>query len=227
MNKEIDAYLKLVNEFKKNGFSLFLVGGTVRDFLLNKELTDMDAVTDATPNEMKAFLQDADFTFSRMGSVRAKYDGVKFDITTFRKEKSYKDSRHPTEVVFVKSPKSDVERRDFTINAMYMDENFFVLDFYNGKEDLTNKILRMVGNPDRRIQEDPLRIIRAIRFAIDLELEIEPKLEKAILKNIGLLQKLNKDKILQDLKKIKSNNEERKSKYFVKFGINEFLNVVE
>ena len=139
MNKEIDAYLKLVNEFKKNGFSLFLVGGTVRDFLLNKELTDMDAVTDATPNEMKAFLQDADFTFSRMGSVRAKYDGVKFDITTLRKENSYKDSRHPSNVIFVKDLKIDVIRRDFSINGMYMDDKMVVYDYVNGQEDLKDK----------------------------------------------------------------------------------------
>lgn len=212
-------FINLVNLFESHNHSLYLVGGTVRDYLLNKPLEDMDAVTTATPEEMKEFLKDADYTFSRMGSVRYKSRGIKFDITTLREENNYKDSRHPTSVKFVKDLKIDVKRRDFTINGMYLDKNLEVIDFVNGKADLSAKLIRMIGEPDTRLFEDPLRIIRAIRFALDLDFEIEKSLEESILKNIELLKKLNKDKIKQDLAKIKSKNEERKNELFNKFGI--------
>lgn len=227
MDSKAVAFQELVKIFKDNGYSLYLVGGTVRDFLLGKPFDDMDAVTDATPDEMKTFIPDADFTFSKMGSIRYKYNSIKFDITTLREEKSYKDSRHPSSIKFVKDLKIDVIRRDFSINGMYMDEHFIVYDYVNGREDLNNGIIKMIGNPTKRITEDPLRIIRAIRFAIDFDFSIDSKLEKAIFANIDLLKKLNIEKIKQDIKKIHSNDEEKKNYYFNKFGLSEILNVVE
>ena len=100
MNVKSDAFIELSKVFSDHGYRLYLVGGTVRDLLLGLPLTDMDAVTDATPDEMKGFLE-GDFTFAKMGSFKVKYHDVKFDITTLRKEKGYKDHRHPGEVVFV------------------------------------------------------------------------------------------------------------------------------
>ena len=184
----------------------------------------MDAVTDATPEEMKSFLIKADYTFAKMGSIKYKNEnGVKFDITTLRLETGYKDSRHPSHVQFVKNPKIDVNRRDFTINGLYLNKNLDVIDYVNGVKDIDSKIIRMIGNPDVRLKEDPLRIIRAIRFAIDLDFEIDEELEKSIINNVKLLEKLNIDKIKQDLAKIKSNNIERKNYLLDKFGITKIL----
>ena len=227
MSLELKEFQRLVSIFKQHGYILYLVGGTVRDLLLGLTLTDMDCVTDATPEEMKTFLPGADFTFAKMGSIRCKDEGVKFDITTLRKESGYKDSRHPSEVIFVKDLKEDVKRRDFTINAMYMDERMVLVDYVNGEKDLNKKIIRMVGDPEKRLKEDPLRIIRAIRFALQLNFEIDKKLEKAMLKNIELLKLLKKEKIIQDLNKLTNFDANRKKELFDKFGITKFITVVE
>lgn len=227
MSLELKEFQRLVSIFKQHGYILYLVGGTVRDLLLGLTLTDMDCVTDATPEEMKTFLPGADFTFAKMGSIRCKDEGVKFDITTLRKESGYKDSRHPSEVIFVKDLKEDVKRRDFTINAMYMDEHMVLVDYVNGEKDLNKKIIRMVGDPEKRLKEDPLRIIRAIRFALQLNFEIDKKLEKAMLKNLELLKLLKKEKIIQDLNKLTKFDANRKKELFDKFGITKFITVVE
>ena len=228
MDKNLQEFKKLHDIFKTNGFSLYLVGGTVRDYLCQKELLDMDAVTDAKPETLKLFLPDADFTFSRFGSVSYKTSsGLKFDITTMRKEKAYVDSRHPGYIKFVNKLRTDVKRRDFTINALYLDYNLKVIDFVGGQKDLQNRILRMIGKPDKRLKEDPLRIIRALRFVIDYDLVMDKKLDKSIRKNIDLLNKLNPTKIEQDIKKIKNQNQDQIIKVFDNYGIKQYLEVVE
>ena len=206
MNHKIELYQSLADLFKSHGFDLYLVGGTVRDYLLGIELTDMDLVTDATPKEMKEFL-NADYTFEKYGSVKYVYDGVKFDITTLRVESDYSDSRHPLKVCFTKSLKEDVFRRDLTINALYMDKDLNVIDFVGGQADLKNKIINMIGDPDKRISEDPLRIIRAIRFELEFDFSLEKSLEDSIKRNIYLLAKLNRDKVAQEIKKSSHQNE--------------------
>ena len=209
MNK-IKAFQQLADLFKSHGFNLYLVGGTVRDYLLDKELDDMDAVTDAKPNEVIAFLNNIDTSFAHLGSLKYKNEnGLKFDITTLREESGYIDSRHPSKIIFVKDLKIDYLRRDFTINALYMDENERVIDFYNGEYDLKNHIIRMIGDPDIRIKEDPLRIIRAIRFKITLDFEIEESLLESIKRNKELLKNINKEKIEQDIKKCSNPNKLR------------------
>ena len=192
--------------FKENGYSLYLVGGTVRDFLLGLELNDYDVVTNATPKDMETFLENANYTFAKYGSVKLHYQNIKFDITTLRKEEGYLDSRHPNKIVFCDSLEDDSKRRDFTINALYMDEKERVIDFYNGKDDLKNHIIRMIGDIDKRIKEDPLRIIRAARFKISLDFELDNSLLKAMIKNKDLLKKVNKEKIEQDIKKCSNPN---------------------
>ena len=200
MDHKIELYQSLAVLFKSHGYELYLVGGTVRDYLLNIPLTDMDLVTEATPSEMKEFLK-ADYTFEKYGSVKCLYEGVKFDVTTLRVESDYLDSRHPLKVCFTKSLKEDVFRRDLTINALYMDKDLKVIDLVGGELDLKNKIINMIGNPDKRISEDPLRIVRAIRFELEYNFSIEKKLEESIKRNIILLNKLNKDKLVQEIKK--------------------------
>ena len=202
MNK-IKEFQQLGNIFKSHGYNLYLVGGTVRDYLLGKELTDMDAVTDATPIEVVAFLANVDTTFAQLGSLKYKTpDGIKFDITTLREESAYLDSRHPSQITFVKDLAIDYKRRDFTINAMYMDSNLNIIDYCNGQKDLANRILRMVGDPDKRLKEDPLRILRAIRFYLVFNLEFDKKLKEAMTDRFYLLNNITDAKIRQELDKI-------------------------
>lgn len=197
----IEAFDFLKDVFSKNGFHLYVVGGTVRDFLLGKEITDLDFVTDATPEEEMKFIPEADFTFKKFGAVRYPYKGKHIDITTLRQEGEYNDSRHPSKVTFVKDPKLDYVRRDFTINAMYLDEEYKVIDFSSGQEDLKKKLIRFIGDPVKRIEEDPLRIARAERFAKTLGFEIEEKTLQAIKDKRDLLEKLNPEKLKEEERK--------------------------
>ena len=227
MDEKLLDYLSLNKLFEENGFSLYLVGGTVRDYLLNLPLDDMDVVTDATPEDIKKFLPDASFTFARYGSVSYKTNKkVKFDITTLREEKGYEDGRHPDKIHFVKDLSIDVKRRDFTVNALYMNSKLEVIDYVDGEKDLSNHTLKMVGNPDLRIKEDPLRIIRALRFSIDYKLSIDKELDLAIRNNISLLEKLNIEKIHQDIRKIKNKDQEVINKLFEDYNIKHLLDVI-
>ena len=199
MNKEI--FTKLAKLFNDNGYRLFMIGGTTRDYLLNKEVYDYDFVSDATPEEMSKFLLDANYHFAKFGSVRTKVDGIHVDITTLRVEGEYLDSRHPSKIEYVKEIEKDYVRRDFTINAIYMDENFKIIDPSNGTKDLKKGIIRFIGDPTKRIKEDPLRILRAERFAKKLNFVIEPKSLEAIENNRQLLVKINPDKIKEEERK--------------------------
>jgi tRNA nucleotidyltransferase (CCA-adding enzyme) len=135
--------------YRAAGYSLYIVGGTARDLLLGRDFSDRDYVTDATPEEEKAFLKDANYAFERFGSVKMTYEGQEIDVTTLRKEEDYQDFRHPGKVIFVKTPKRIIRRRDFTINALYLTSDYSVLDYCGGLADLKNKIIRFIGDPAR------------------------------------------------------------------------------
>ena len=230
MDKNLVLFIELAKEFNKHGYELYLVGGTVRDYLLKEPLTDMDAVSEATPEEILAFLPNVDATFKRFGSLKYKTcDGLKFDITTLRKESSYEDGRHPNKVIFVKDLKEDYLRRDFTVNALYMNKDLKVIDYCNGQEDLKNNILRMVGNPDIRIKEDPLRILRAIRFHLMHHLKIEESLLKAMHDNFDLLRNITDAKIRSELNKIDDSVVDQKEKMdiFAQFDIANLVGVIK
>lgn len=201
IDPKIKTYKSLAELFRNNGFLLYMVGGTVRDYLLEKELTDMDLVTNATPSEMKIFLTNADYTFEKYGSVKLVFEGVKFDITTLRKECGYSDYRHPNEIIFTNKIEEDVLRRDITINALYMDESLKVIDLVDGVNDLRNHLIKMVGDPFIRIKEDPLRILRIYRFKVETGFGFDKNLTNSIKENKDLVNKLNKDKIKQEINK--------------------------
>ena len=159
---EIFNYLS--NTFILNGFSLFMIGSSSRDYLLNKEISDYDFVTDATPTEIEKFL-NVDSTFKKFGVVKLKYMRKHIDIATLRMENDYIDNRHPSKITFVKDIFLDYKRRDFTINCIYIDYKYNVIDPTNmGVKDLKNKILRFIKPIEISIAEDPLRILRAFRF---------------------------------------------------------------
>lgn len=199
----LNIFKSLAKLFKENGFSLFMIGGTSRDYLLNLEVYDYDFVSDATPEDMKKFLPDANYHFEKYGSVKVKIDGVHVDITTFRKEEGYLDYRHPSKITYVKSIDEDYVRRDFTINAIYINKDMKVIDPSGGLVDLKNKTIRFIGDPETRIKEDPLRILRAERFKEKLNFKIEEKSLLAINKYRYLLDKLNPDKIKEEQRKLK------------------------
>ena len=230
MDNRLSAFISLAELFESHGYKLYLVGGTVRDYLLGLTLNDMDAVTDATPIEVVKFLPDADTTFAHLGSLKYKDNsGVKFDITTLREESGYLDSRHPSQVNFVKDPKDDYKRRDFTVNAMYMDKDLKVIDYCGGQKDLENRILRMVGSPDQRLKEDPLRILRAIRFHLMYNLKIDDALMEAMRDRFYLLKNLNDAKIEMEMSKIDltKSTREQKEEIFSQFDIANLHGVIK
>lgn len=204
MDIKIKSFIKLVELFESHGYHLYLVGGSVRDYLLNLPLADMDVVTDATPKDEKTFLPNADYTFEKYGSIKYQFEGIKFDITTLRKETGYSDSRHPSKVEYTDKLDEDVNRRDITINALYMTKELKIVDLIGGLHDLEHKLIKIIGNPDVRFKEDPLRIIRLLRFKVDLNFEIETKTLESIKKHISYIYLLNKDKVHQEIKKCRN-----------------------
>lgn len=198
MNEVFDYFKKI---FNNNGFRLFMIGSSSRDYLLGKKILDYDFVTDATPEDTKKFLK-CDHTFERYGSLKVKYNGYNVDIVTFRIEGSYKDYRHPSFIKFVKSIEEDYVRRDFTINSIYIDENYNILDPTNlGVSDLKNRILRLIGDKEQRLEEDPLRIIRGERFLKEYGLEYDEETKKAFDNKRYLIKKLNKSKVVEEISK--------------------------
>ncbi|MGM9873800.1 MAG: CCA tRNA nucleotidyltransferase [Bacilli bacterium] len=227
MIKNINSYLSLSTLFSKKGFHLYLVGGSVRDILLHKEVIDFDVATDANPEEVISVLDSLNYndSFKKYGVIKLKYQSCSFDIASFRKEKSYKDYRHPKKIQFVKKMKIDYKRRDFTLNALYMDDKLKIYDFTNGQKDIENKIIRMVGCPIKRIKEDPLRIFRAIRFSVMFDFSIEKKLDKVLKKYSYLVSNLNKEKIKQESKKVDKNLFDNYKKLLCKYNINKYIDI--
>lgn len=216
--KELNAKFKLI------GCNIYAVGGSVRDFILKKDLTDFDFATDASPNETKSILERYDDTFSQYGVIIYRYENKKLEITSFRKENLYLDSRHPQKIEFVKDMQIDYKRRDFTINALYMNDTGKIYDFCDGLNDLHNKIIRVIGDIDTRMKEDPLRILRALRFMMTLDFTLDKNLEKYIYEHTYLLNKLNVDKVKQEIRKMKKIDEEKTKAILEKFHINMFNN---
>lgn len=168
----------LIHILQSHGYSAYVVGGCVRDSILNKEPHDWDICTSATPDEMLEIFKDKKIieTGLQHGTVTVVVDGEPYEITTYRIDGDYSDNRRPDSVTFTNDLVKDLSRRDFTINAMaYNDENGLI-DPFNGLEDIEDKVIRCVGNPKDRFNEDALRILRAIRFACQLDFSIHPSI---------------------------------------------------
>jgi tRNA nucleotidyltransferase/poly(A) polymerase len=161
------------------------------------------------------------FHYANYVNVKLKIDSFSVDITTLREEAGYKDLRHPQSISFIKEISRDYLRRDFTINALYIDEKLQVYDFCGGQEDLKNRIIRMIGEPNLRLQEDPLRILRALRFKLKLGFEFEPSLERAIVNNIDMLDYIKPAKINEELAKIRVIDEPAATRLLMSYGIRE------
>lgn len=215
----LQTYFDVVPLFAAEGFRLYLVGGAVRDYLLGRSPEDFDFATDATPEEMVEFLPKARVTFAKFGNVQFEFNHRLFDITTLRKEDRYLDFRHPGEVHFVHEIEEDYLRRDFTINALYLSEDMKIHDFCDGMEDLDRGLIRMIGDPLKRLKEDPLRILRALRLIITYGFSLEENLEVAIKELAPLVSKLTPAKVNVEISKMNEINPELTAKLLHDFGL--------
>ena len=203
-----EAIKNIFSIFKKNGFEIYLVGGAVRDFLIGKKPKNFDFTTNATPEKIQSLFPNS-FYNNTYGTVSipleiedlSSLQKTIVEITPFRKEEDYTDFRHPEKIEWAKTLEQDLARRDFTINAIVYDGKK-IIDPYHGQKDLKEKIVRCVGNPDKRFTEDALRLLRAIRFASQLGFLIEEKTRKAIEKNSQLITKISWERIRDEFLKI-------------------------
>ncbi|MCX6795650.1 MAG: HD domain-containing protein [Candidatus Falkowbacteria bacterium] len=223
--------LELLQKLEKKGFEAYIVGGCVRDFLLGREPQDWDLTTNATPEEILAVFPEGKYE-NQFGTVLLPLRKLPdnsgkgelidvIEITTYRSEQGYSDRRHPDEVLFETEIDKDLERRDFTINALALrlavkgqelkahrelleidDKSYELVDLFRGRRDLKDKIIRAVGEPTERFKEDALRMMRAIRFSSQLGFEIEAKTQRAILKLAGAVKFVSKERVRDELVKI-------------------------
>ncbi|MCJ7805421.1 HD domain-containing protein [Patescibacteria group bacterium] len=198
-----DYVLDILKKLEGADFEAYIVGGAVRDILMGKEVYDWDFTTNATPEQiLKVFPEGFyDNTFGTVGISHPSSPNP-YEITTFRKEFGYSDSRRPDKIEWGKTLKDDVARRDFTINAMALTAKSELIDYYEGQKDLKRKIIRAVGNPDERFSEDALRMMRAIRIAAELGFTIEEKTLEAIKKNAALINRIAKERVKEELFKL-------------------------
>lgn len=195
---------EILEKFDKAGYEIYIVGGAVRDILMGRITNDWDFTTNATPDQIVKVIPGGLYN-NQFGTVFTDNPDDKnrpHEITTFRTEEGYEDFRHPTKIVWGKSLEEDLARRDFTINALAFDKNLKVIDPYNGQEDINNKLVRAVGDPNERFSEDALRMMRAVRIAAELGFKIEAKTFEAIKKNAPLINKIAKERVKDELFKL-------------------------
>lgn len=202
-----EIIIEILKKFEVNGFKAYVVGGYVRDYLMKKESFDVDICTDALPNDIKKILNLTE-NASIYGSISFKIENYNFDITTFRKEIKYLN-RKPTEIEFIEDLNTDILRRDFTINSICIDKDNNIIDYLDGIKDIKNKTIRLIGT-DKKLREDPLRILRAIRFATILDFDIETNLHKAILEYKNFVSKIPLSRVKFEIDKILSNKNYKK-----------------
>ena len=184
-------------------FQAFLVGGCVRDILLERDPADYDVASNATPDEVLKLFPEGLAVGAQFGVILVPGDGIKVEVATFRSDVGYSDGRHPDRVVYANSPEEDVKRRDFTINGLLMrHDTGEILDFVDGQADLHAGIIRAIGRPDRRFAEDKLRMLRAVRFAARFGYEIEPETFKAIRKHAREIKQVSRERIREELTKL-------------------------
>lgn len=187
-----------------NGHKAYIVGGCVRDLICGKEPHDYDITTSALPQETQTIFNKTVATGLKHGTVTVITNGEAIEVTTFRTEGVYNDSRHPENVNFVHDVKEDLSRRDFTVNAMCYNHQEGLIDLFGGKNDINSKILKAVGNAETRFSEDALRILRLFRFAATLNFTIDKQTFDAAIKHAPLLKNISAERIFTELQKTAS-----------------------
>lgn len=220
----LEVALKLLKEITSHSYQAYIVGGFVRDYLLGIESNDIDITTNATPKQIKEIFVESCLPNEDYGSVTVILRGIRFEITTFRKETDYINNRKPSKIQYIDTLYEDLIRRDFIINTLCMNEDGELLDFLGGKEDLQNRIIRTVGNAVDRFTEDSLRILRAIRFATILDFQIDEDVKNAILDTKYLLVNLSYYRKKEELDKIfTSTNYKNGIKLLLELGLDQEL----
>lgn len=201
MDKDV---FDLLEKLDNHGYKSYIVGGCLRDILLGIRPNDFDITTNARPSQVKeVFREYKIFDYGiKYGTITVEYRDRLYEITTFRSEGTYSDNRRPDRVLFLDSIDDDLARRDFTINAMAMDKSYNIYDPFNGIRDLKNKIIRACGDANKRIEEDALRILRAIRFATRFKFYLDEELFDAISLNRNLLKNIARERIFSEICKI-------------------------
>ena len=213
--------LNLCRTLKQHGKRSWVVGGSVRDLLLGRDVHDFDICTDALPDDVCKIFPKVIPTGISHGTVTVVQKGEHYEVTTLRGETTYSDGRHPDSVTFIDDIKADLARRDFTVNAIAFDalENRLV-DPFDGQKDLDNKIIRAVGQAQHRFEEDGLRVLRAARFCATLEMTIDPDTESAISRTLDTYRKVSPERIRDEwLKAMKANQPSKAFDVMLRTGI--------
>ena len=194
--------LMIINNLQLHGYEAFAVGGCVRDSILARRPEDWDITTSAKPEEIKKLFRKTVDTGIEHGTVTVLLGKDSFEVTTYRIDGAYEDSRHPKEVKFTNRLEEDLRRRDFTINAMAYNDEVRLVDVFGGMQDLNHHRIRCVGDPEERFSEDALRILRAVRFSAQLNFPIEPNTARAVKKLAPTLKKISAERIRTELVKL-------------------------
>lgn len=192
----------IINTLNEKGFEAYIVGGCVRDTLLLTSPKDWDITTSATPQEAKALFDRTFDTGIQHGTITVVLHKVNYEVTTYRIDGDYKDCRHPVDVLFTQILEKDLARRDFTMNAIAYHPQLGYQDPFQGQADIQNRLIRGVGNPGCRFQEDGLRMLRCLRFAAQLGFDVEEETYHALCANIHLIQKISAERIRIELEKL-------------------------
>ena len=192
----------ILRTLQAHGHEAYIVGGCVRDAILMKSPSDWDITTSALPREVKALFNRTIDTGLKHGTVTIMDGKEGFEVTTFRIDGEYEDYRRPKEVVFTRNLKEDLMRRDFTINAMAYSEETGLVDLFGGMEDLNRRVIRCVGNPEERFQEDALRMLRAVRFSAQLDFQVDPATRAAISRLHELIRNVSAERIQMEMLKL-------------------------
>jgi tRNA nucleotidyltransferase/poly(A) polymerase len=198
------SHLKVMHTLENRGFEAFLVGGCVRDRLLQRQSKDYDVTTDATPDQIRAIFPHTIPVGAKFGVVVVVMDGVQTEVATYRADGAYTDGRRPDEVTYSKTAKDDVVRRDFTMNGLLMNSLGEITDYVGGEGDINMGVIRSIGDPNARFAEDALRMMRAVRFAAQLSFDIEIRTFEAIGANARLLSVISRERIAMELFKMLS-----------------------
>ena len=201
----------LLEQLEHHGYQAYYVGGCVRDYIMERPIHDIDITTSATPDEVEALFEKTIPVGKEHGTINVVDQGENYEITTFRAEAEYTDHRRPSEVYFVRELYEDVKRRDFTMNALAMDTDYQLHDYFNGRADIHHKLIRTVGEAQERFDEDALRILRGLRFQAQLGFDIEQATYTAMKANCSSLEYLSVERVVVELRKLLSGDEAPRS----------------
>ncbi len=224
MRIQIPSHVEyIIGKLNQNGYEAFAVGGCVRDTLLGRTPGDWDITTSARPEQVKALFRRTIDTGIQHGTVTVMLERTGYEVTTYRIDGEYEDGRHPRQVEFTSDLLEDLKRRDFTINAMAYSHETGIVDAFGGMEDLEKRVIRCVGEPMERFEEDALRILRAIRFSAQLDFSIEEKTREAITRIAPNLAKVSRERVQMELTKLLCSDHPEQIRQVYETGISRYV----